>query len=822
MFSGFRCRPAPSPGADEEAGPPPPLACDETPRSSSASAPSAPRRRGSWAKPGFVKDSTQSPVAPLPLPRLSIAILVVGTHGDVLPFVSLAKTLQAEGHRVRIATHAQHRRMVRAYGCEHFPLGGNPVQLSKWMVQSGGTLSGEVLRFEPAKLAMLREVILSLWPAVSAKDPYEFEAAPFLADAIIANPPCIGHVHVAEALGVPLHMMFPQPWLPTRAFPHPMSGLRVGAPPSELNALSYSLAEEALWVGNAGAINAWRRSVLHLPVVQIGTMAGNVTERFRVPFSFLWSPSFVPKPSDWGEHVEVVGNFPPPPSAPQPAGPPGAAAPPEGAEGAAFDPARHAGLRAWLGRSRGAVVFVGFGSMVVEDTAALSATLVQAARASGVRLLVQSQCWAPLATEAPSGGLCHDVGPCPHDWLLPQVDAVVHHGGAGTTAAGLRAGKPTLVVPFFGDQFFWGEMVRRAGVGPPPIPIGTLSAQSLAAALRVLAQPQTRAAAERLAARMAAEDGVGRAVAHFERWLPRQAMLCDACLLLSPPEHRVARFRLSNWRGGHALKLGSEAVAVLTSRQLVAAVSTRGERARASLRWLGHHRMSRWGISRLPGFWSGVLAGLVGFCAELLSGVADLFNLPDDFARRGGCLCCACGVLLLPAVLCLRLLHAIVILADRLVTGAYNSYVRLRDPENGARKPTAPPRAAERRAIARARAPSRARRLRRPRDPPRGCPLQATWGCATTCSTHTSRSRRAARCAARSSSRRWRRSSPRPPPSPRRAPPRCSTRSTWPSARALSTSGRRAARTHRPRPSRRSRRSRPSWRAAPPTRPSST
>ena len=98
-------------------------------------------------------------------------------------------------------------------------------------------------------------------------------------------------------------------------------------------------------------------------------------------------------------------------------------------------------------------------------------------------MIVQSN-WSKITVGA--SPLCFDVGPCPHDWLLPQVAAVVHHGGAGTTAAGLRYGKPTLVCPFFGDQFMWGEMVRRAGAGPPPCPIGKLTVESLAARFREL------------------------------------------------------------------------------------------------------------------------------------------------------------------------------------------------------------------------------------------------------------------------------------------------------------------------------------------------
>mmetsp|Transcript_47330 Transcript_47330/g.110476 ORF Transcript_47330/g.110476 Transcript_47330/m.110476 type:complete len:603 (+) Transcript_47330:239-2047(+) len=320
--------------------------------------------------------------------------------------------------------------------------------------------------------------------------------------------------------------------------------------------------------------------------------------------------------------------------------------------------------------------------MVISDVAKISLMIVEAAKLANVRLLVQSN-WSVLTTAEPSGGLCFDIGPCPHDWLLPQVSAVVHHGGAGTTAAGLRAGKPTLVCPFFGDQFFWGEQVRRAGVGPAPCPIGQLTAALFAEKLHVLTLPETNKVAQALAMHAEQEDGVAAAVRHWEKWLPRQAWLCDASLLLPVPEHKLARFRLGNYRNACAVKLCSEAVALMKSDALTKEVSTRRQRAGLSLRWLGYHRSTKWGIARLPGFFSGVIAGVVGFVAELVSILWDVVFLPDDFARRGGCICCIAGVLLLPLVVVLRALHAILILADRLVTGAYNSYVRLRDPEDG-------------------------------------------------------------------------------------------------------------------------------------------
>jgi hypothetical protein len=158
------------------------------------------------------------------LPKLNICIIVVGTHGDVLPFCALANELQEIGHRVRLASHEVHRRTVTSRSIEFFPLAGDPKLLSQWTVQSGGNITGEIRQGvqDPsvlaAKDAMVKSICRSCWGAVTGTDPYleifddtQHQAiAPFVANAVIANPPCMGHIHVCEALGIPLHIMFPQ------------------------------------------------------------------------------------------------------------------------------------------------------------------------------------------------------------------------------------------------------------------------------------------------------------------------------------------------------------------------------------------------------------------------------------------------------------------------------------------------------------------------------------------------------------------------------------------------------------------------------------
>eukprot|EP00804_Cyclotella_cryptica_P011820 CCRYP_015334-RA/>CCRYP_015334-RA protein AED:0.02 eAED:0.02 QI:107/1/1/1/1/1/3/721/703 len=480
------------------------------------------------------------------LPKLNICILVVGTHGDVLPFCSLANELQNTGHRVRLASHEVHRKTVTSRKIEFYPLAGDPKQLSQWTVQTGGNLAGELKAgvAEPsilkAKESMLKDICKSCCGAVSGLDPlspyYESfgkeTVAPFVADAVIANPPCIGHIHVCEALAIPLHIMFPQPWYyGTKAFPHPFSGMSYDE--SQIgkgNYASYMMFEGVLSTGLGHFINSWRAKQLHLPKVPENMMFANPIVDCNIPFSAMWSPSFVPKPEDWPEQCRVVGTF---------------TESKVGGENAAptVDTKTFAHLIEWMGKGD-PPVFIGFGSMVIKDTEALSRIIKAAAKESNTRIVVQSS-WSKLDVSGEGGGgqLCHNVGPVSHDWLLPQCCAVIHHGGAGTTAAGLRYGLPTLVCPFFGDQFMWGEMVSRAGVGPKPCPINLLTTELLVQKLRELTSPTIKEAAVNLSERMKSEDGVMTALEHFWHALPVDSMVCSIGLIMG--KSLLAKYRIS-------------------------------------------------------------------------------------------------------------------------------------------------------------------------------------------------------------------------------------------------------------------------------------
>ncbi len=166
-------------------------------------------------------------------------------------------------------------------------------------------------------------------------------------------------------------------------------------------------------------------------------------------------------------------------------------------------------------------VYVGFGSMVSRDPAMLTQTVLDALAQAGQRGIILGG-WAGLAqSDLPPTVL--RLESVPHDWLFPQVAAVVHHGGVGTTHAGLRAGRPSVIVPFFGDQPFWADRVYALGAGPSPIPRSGLTADTLARAIdqSVSDEPMARRAAD-IGQQVRGEDGVGEAVALVEAFIAQR------------------------------------------------------------------------------------------------------------------------------------------------------------------------------------------------------------------------------------------------------------------------------------------------------------
>lgn len=215
----------------------------------------------------------------------------------------------------------------------------------------------------------------------------------------------------------------------------------------------------------------------------------------------------IPKPKDWANHISISGfyflslasNYRPDPdlAAFLAAGPP--------------------------------PVYIGFGSIVVDDPNAMTKLIFDAVKLTGQRALV-SKGWGGIGADElgiPEGVLM--LGNVPHDWLFKHVSCVVHHGGAGTTSAGIAAGRPTVVVPFFGDQPFWGAMVARAGAGPDPIPHKQLTAEKLAEAINYALRPESLDRAKELSQKISQEKGSDSGAQSFHQMLKVDELRCSLC-----------------------------------------------------------------------------------------------------------------------------------------------------------------------------------------------------------------------------------------------------------------------------------------------------
>lgn len=178
-------------------------------------------------------------------------IQVVGSRGDVQPFIALGNELTQYGHRVRLATHDVFEDFVRDSGLEFYPIGGDPAELMAYMVKSTGLIpsmeslrTGEIRR----KRIMIREMLDGCWS--SCIEPDMVTNHPFVADAIIANPPSFAHVHCAQALSIPVHLMFTMPWSTTKSFPHPLANMNAEDAQSSLkNQVSYDIVNWLTWQG---------------------------------------------------------------------------------------------------------------------------------------------------------------------------------------------------------------------------------------------------------------------------------------------------------------------------------------------------------------------------------------------------------------------------------------------------------------------------------------------------------------------------------------------------------------------------------------------
>ncbi|KAK6217964.1 hypothetical protein LQW54_003020 [Pestalotiopsis sp. IQ-011] len=340
----------------------------------------------------------------------------------------------------------------------------------------------------------MEEMLHGCWSSCLEPDPVS--SVPFVADAIIANPPSFAHIHCAQALGIPVHPMFTMPWSTTRTFPHPLANLRnaskSGSGARTANALSYSVVEFLTWQGLGDVINEWRDK-LDLEAMTFSDGPG-LAETLEISFTYWWSPALVPKPSDWGPHIDVCGFF--------FRDPPSYSPPPE--------------LAQFL-QSGPPPIYIRFGSIVLDDPDRMTDMILEAVKRTDVRALI-SRGWSNLGGAETENVMY--LGDCPHEWLFQHVAAVIHHGGAGTTAYGLLNGRPTTIVPFFRRSTILGRDGRCGRRWTYTHSQQSLTVENLEAAIKFCLSAEAQTAAQGIAAKMRSESGVRAAVASFYANLP--------------------------------------------------------------------------------------------------------------------------------------------------------------------------------------------------------------------------------------------------------------------------------------------------------------
>jgi sterol 3beta-glucosyltransferase len=373
-----------------------------------------------------------------PTQPLKVTCLTIGSRGDVQPYIALCKGLLAEGHKARIATHAEFKDWIEGHGIEFAKVDGDPGELMRLCIENGTFTWAFLKEANSMFRGWLDELLASAWVACQGSD------------LLIESPSAMGGIHIAEALGIPYFRAFTMPWTRTRAYPHAfvMPEYKMGG---AYNYMTYVMFDNVFWKATAHQINRWRNNILSLPSTSLEKMQPN-----KVPFLYNFSPSVVAPPLDFSDWIRVTGYW-------------------FLDEGTEWQPPKD--LVEFIAKARAddkKLVYVGFGSIIVPDPVKMTQEVIEAVLRADVRCIL-SKGWsermdkkdpnAPAREEPVMPPEIHVIKSAPHDWLFAQIDAAAHHGGSGTTGASLRAGIPTVVRPFFGDQFFFGSRLEDIGVG---------------------------------------------------------------------------------------------------------------------------------------------------------------------------------------------------------------------------------------------------------------------------------------------------------------------------------------------------------------------
>ena len=417
---------------------------------------------------------------------MRITLFTAGSQGDVQPCIMLGRGLQQAGFDVLLAAPENFADLTQRNGLRFHPLRGDVQQImasetGRKFMETGGT--------NPIKSMLAMRRMLGPVAIRMAEDALEAcrDADVLISLGVFAP---FGK-SIAEIRDIPLINIEPTPLLPTGAFPaagwpvqHNLGGF--------LNRLSGSAMLQMIWQWYGHCVNEFRKRYGQQP------LGGASIERLlpSIPLLGAYSPEIIPHPRDWSDRVHITGYW---------------------FQDIQSEWRPSVELEAFLDGGN-PPVYVGFGSMGGRNPEDFAAIVLEALAKSGQRGLLLTGWGGMNVMKVPDNIFV--LNSAPHSWLFPLMAAVVHHGGAGTTAEGLRAGVPTVILPFIVDQPFWGKRVKALGVGPDPIPAKKLTADKLANAIRLATtDPKMKARATMLGQAIRAEDGIGNAVNTIKQYL---------------------------------------------------------------------------------------------------------------------------------------------------------------------------------------------------------------------------------------------------------------------------------------------------------------
>jgi sterol 3beta-glucosyltransferase len=425
---------------------------------------------------------------------MKVLILTVGSRGDVQPYVALGQGLKDAGHDVFVSTCQRFETFVSDHGLNYLYMNDQIMALMDSdqgrEVMEETTSIFQVIK-NTIKLVkkvtpLQREMLKDSWLAAEQCQP----------DLIIFHPKAYGGPSIAEKMRIPVILAIPLPMLvPTTQQPvWSPSRISLGG---WFNKLTYVIPQK-LMKFSVGKLVKESRELHGLPYQPKGFDILHDNEGKHIPVFHCYSGSVSPRPNDWPQNVVTTGywflqenkNWQPPDA-----------------------------LQRFL-EAGDPPVYVGFGSMAGRDPERLTSIVIKALQKANVRGIIATGWGGLTVSQLPDS--IFKIDQVPHEWLFPKVAAVVHHGGAGSTAAGLRAGRPTIVCPFFGDQPYWGARVYALGVGSKPLPQKKLSVDDLAAAIvEVTSNQKIRKNAQLIGDKLSHENGVANALGIIENILAK-------------------------------------------------------------------------------------------------------------------------------------------------------------------------------------------------------------------------------------------------------------------------------------------------------------